>query len=80
MFLINEDHKLIVFPPQMTEIAKRPDITIYSAVTEDVIFIELTVPTKESLSNAYARKKDKYEDLIADNYECRGWSLNCFPV
>uniref|UniRef100_UPI00358E9BCC inactive dipeptidyl peptidase 10-like n=1 Tax=Myxine glutinosa TaxID=7769 RepID=UPI00358E9BCC len=63
MFLMDEDHKPIVFPPQITETAQRPDITIYLAVTKNVIIIELTVPMEENLSNAYARKKGKYKDL-----------------
>jgi len=79
IFLMDEDHKPIIFPSQITETAKRPDITVYSAATKNVIIIEMTVLTEENLSNAYARKKCKYEDLIA-YCEHRGWSVNYFPV
>ncbi|XP_072021338.1 uncharacterized protein [Amphiura filiformis] len=76
---MDEEHKPIVFPPEIAETAKRPDITIYSAITKHVIIIELTVPSEENLANAYVRKKCKYEDLVA---ECknRGWTVFYFPV
>ena len=64
----------IVFPPQIAETAKRPDITIYSVITKNVIIIELTVPTEENLANAYTGKKCKYQELIAE-CENRGWSV-----
>ena len=60
------EHKRIVFPPQIAETAKCPDITIYSERTKTVIMIELTVPMEENLSNACARKKCKYQDLVAE--------------
>ena len=76
---MDEEHIPIVFPPQIAETAKRPDITIYSVITKNVIIIELTVPTEENLANAYARKKCKYQELIAE-CENRGWSVYYFPV
>ena len=79
IFLMDEEHKQIVFPPEITETAKRPDITIFSKHTKTVIIIELTVPMEENLANAYARKKCKYQDLVAD-CENRGWSPYYFPV
>ncbi|XP_072039240.1 uncharacterized protein [Amphiura filiformis] len=33
-FLMDEEHKSIVFPPEIAETAKQPDITIYSATTK----------------------------------------------
>ena len=56
-FLMDEEHKPIVFPPEIAETAKRPDITIYSATTKHAIIIELTVPSEENLANAYVWKK-----------------------
>ncbi|XP_071836870.1 uncharacterized protein [Apostichopus japonicus] len=79
IFLMDEEHKQIVFPPEITETAKRPDITIFSKKTKNVIIIELTVPMEENLANAYARKKCKYQDLVAD-CESRGWSTYYFPI
>ena len=53
MFLMDEEHIPTVFPPQIAETAKRPDITIYSVKTKNVIIIiEMTVPTEENLANA----------------------------
>ena len=57
----------VAFPPEIVETDKRPDITIYSNVTKNVIIIELTVsPIGGNLANANAMKKCKYEDLIAE--------------
>ena len=56
-FLMDEEHTQVVFPSEKAEIAKRPDITIYSLATKNVITIKLTVPSKKNLANAYARKK-----------------------
>ncbi|XP_072018754.1 uncharacterized protein [Amphiura filiformis] len=76
-FLVDEEHKPIVFPLEVAETAKRPDITIYSA-TKHAIIIELTVSSEENLENAYAMKKCKYEDLVAE-CENRGWAVFYFP-
>ena len=76
---MDEEHKQIVFPPQIAETAERPDITIYSERTRTVIIIELTIPMEENLSNAYTRKRCNYQDLVAE-YENRGWCTHYFPV
>ena len=47
---MDEEHKQIVFPPQIAKTAKRPDITINSERTRTVIIIELTVPIEANLS------------------------------
>ncbi len=70
---LKSTHKYF-FPPDIVETVKRPDINIYSAVTKNVIIIELTVPSEENLANANARKKCKYEDLVAE-CENRGWTV-----
>ena len=59
-YLMDEEHTQVVFPPEIAETAKRPDITIYSLATKNVITIKLSVPSKENLANAYTRKKYKY--------------------
>ena len=76
---MDEEHTPIVFLPQIAATAKRPNITIYSVKTKNVIITELTVPTEENLANAYARKKCKYQELIAE-CEKRGWSVYYSPV
>ena len=78
--LMDEEHKKIVFPPQIAETVKRPDITIYSERTKRVIIIELTVPMEQNLSNAHARKKCIYQDLIVAECENRGWCTHYFPI
>ena len=55
--------------------AKRLDITIYSERTRKIIIIELTVLMKEKLSNAYGRKKYKYQNLVA---ECKKVQAACY--
>ena len=56
---MDEEHTQVIFPPEKA--AKRPDITIYSPATKNVIIIiELTVPSEENLANAYTREKCKY--------------------
>ena len=79
ILLMDEEHQQIVFPPEITETAKRPDIVIFSTRTKNVIIIELTVPMEENLASAYDRKKCKYQDLVAD-CENRGWSTYYFPI
>ena len=76
---MDEEHKQIVFPPQIGETAKCPDITIYSERMRTVIIIELTVAMEENLSNAYARKKCIYQDLVAE-CENKGWCTHYFPI
>ena len=76
---MDEENIPIVYPRQIANTAKRPDITIYSVITKNVIITKLTVPTEENLTNAYARKKCKYQELIAE-CENREWSVYYFPV
>jgi hypothetical protein len=77
-FLMDEEHKQIVFLPQITETAKRPDITIFSERTKAVVIIELNVP-RRTYQMPMRWKKCKYQELVAE-CENRGWSTNYFPV
>ena len=63
-FLLDEEHNQIVFPSQIIETAKRPDIIIYSESTKKVILIELTVQIEKNLTDANLRKKCKYSDTF----------------
>ncbi len=74
---MDEEHTHKVLPPGIVETAKRPDITIYSTVTKNIIIIALTVPLEENFANA--KKKCKYEDLAAE-CENRGWTVYYFPT
>ena len=79
VLIMDEEFNQMAFPPQICETSKRPDITIFSQKTQTVIIVELTVPIEENLANAYARKKCKYDQLVAD-CENRGWKTFYFPV
>ena len=50
-----------------------------SAKAKKIVIVELTVPWEERCTQAYERKKAKYEDLIQ---ECRqaGWKAWNYPV
>ncbi|XP_072020485.1 uncharacterized protein [Amphiura filiformis] len=45
-FLMDEEHKQVVFPPIITETAKRPDITIYSERTKTVLLSSLSLQSQ----------------------------------
>ena len=79
IFPMDEEHTQEIFSPEVVETAKRPDITICSPATKNVIIIELTVPSEENLANAYTRKTVDYQDLVAE-CENRGWTVYNFPV
>ena len=75
---MDEEHIPIVFPPQIAETAKQPDVTIFSVVTKNVIIIiELSVPTEENLANAYARKKYKYQEVMELHGRMRQQGMVC---
>ena len=76
---MDEEFNQVAFPVQILETSKRPDITIYSQRTQTVVIIELTVPLEENLESAHARKKCKYDQLVAE-CESRGWKTHYFPV
>ncbi|XP_072028330.1 uncharacterized protein [Amphiura filiformis] len=79
-FLMDEEHKPIVFPQEIAGIAKRPDFTIYSAITKHVIIIiDSTIGGEPSQCVRQENMKCKYEDLIAE-CENRGYTVFYFPV
>lgn len=57
----------------------RPDITLVSESTKNIIIMELTVPWEDRLGEAHERKMTKYEQLVTD---CRaqGWKARCMPI
>ena len=76
---MDEEHRPIIFPPQIMETAKRPDIIIYSELAKILVLLELTVPSEQNLTNANIRKKCKYSELVAE-CENRSWTTHYFPV
>lgn len=69
----------ILFPPEITQTALRPDIIVWSRSLRRVILMELTIPAEDNLQKAHNRKMLKYQALVE---ECRknGWVTNLFPV
>ena len=66
-------------PEQIAITRKRPDIVLWSKVTKQVVFIELTIPWEEGVDEAHERKLTSYNELVGD---CRsnGWKTWCLPV
>ena len=56
----------LVFPQEIVITTLRPDIVIWSAVTKQVVLLELTVPWEEGIQEAYERKRNKYQELVDD--------------
>ena len=65
--------------PDIVHTTLRPDIVISSARAKKIILVELTVPWEDRCTQAFERKKAKYEDLVQ---ECRqaGWNAWNYPV
>ena len=68
-----------IFPPAICPSPLRPDIVIWSTATHSVILIELTCPSEENISQAKARKKLRYVDLLKQ-IEHSGWIVNLFTI
>ena len=60
------------FPEKITITSLRPDMVLSSESTKQVVLLELTVPWEDRIEEAYARKKAKYEELVAE-CRCGGW-------
>ena len=67
------------FPQEIAATNQRPDIVIWSPSSRPAILVELTVPWEERIEEAYERKRNKYQDLVADCQQ-RGWRVWCLPV
>jgi len=53
-----------IFPPAICPSQLRPDIVIWSTALQSAILIELTCPSEENISQAKARKKLRYVELL----------------
>lgn len=54
---------------KITITTKRPDIILWSSVERHVLLVELTVPWKQGIQEAYERKKSCSADLVAECQE-----------
>ena len=57
----------------------RPDITIMSEQTKEMVLIELTVPTEERIEISGELKRAKYECIITEGKK-NGWRMRCWAV
>ena len=70
--MVDFDSKRIVYPPEITATAERPDIVIWSKQLKKVLNIELTCPAEEGIEAAMTRKEARYFPLKCDAKD-RGW-------
>ena len=57
----------------------RPDITITSEETKQLILIELTVPTEERIEISGELKKNKYTPILEEGKQ-KGWGVSVWAV
>lgn len=62
--LVDYEHSMMVFPPEIYATSLRPDIVIWSRRTTEVILIELTVCAEEGINAAQLRKEARYTELL----------------
>ena len=53
-------------PPHILVTALKPDIFIFSEMTQEVVVFELTCPWDSNISRSHTFKSEKYSPLIAD--------------
>ena len=68
-----------VYPADVSEEKKRPDMLIESAKTRTLICVELTVPLEENIGKKHAEKMEKYEHLPAAG-QANGWRVEVIAV
>ena len=73
-----EDRKL-VFPPNICTTSLRPDIVISSALTRNVILLELTCCAEEGVQAAHLRKDTRYAELMVD-IAANNWTGRLFTL
>ena len=71
--------KPMIFPIAICPSQLRPDIVIWSTALRFVILIELTCPSEENISQAKARKKLRYAELLKQIEHSR-WSVKLFTI
>ena len=68
-----------IFPPAICPSQLRPDIVIWSTALQSAILIELTCPSEENISQAKARKKLRYVELLKQIEDSK-WSVKRFTI
>jgi hypothetical protein len=54
------------FPLAAAATAKRPDVVLCSASTNQLVLVELTVPNEVNIAAAQQRKASRYSELVAE--------------
>ena len=67
------------YPPVIKRSRLRPDIVLHSAVTKEMILVELTVPYESRMEEAHIFKTEKYSDLKKDLTR-QGYKTKIFAV
>ena len=60
---VDYDQTPFCFPAEICGTSQRPDLVVWSPLTNTVILIELTCPAEEGIQNATNRKQERYIDL-----------------
>ena len=68
-------HKRPTFPVEIVATTKMPDGIIWSASAKKVVWIELTCPWEENMSEWHFKKKSNYNQLKID-CEAQGWTVH----
>ena len=71
--------KSLKFPEVICSTSKRPDIVVYSGLTNQVVMIELTCPCEERFLESHQGKLLRYADLLADCVSA-GWRPHLYAV
>jgi hypothetical protein len=79
MLLFDLPDERYVFPPAIAETLQRPDIVLYCEAKRRTVWIELTVPLEDCVTDAQLRKTDRYRQLRHDAIN-NGWSVDLFTV
>ena len=69
----------VKIPAAVSTTDLRPDITIVSAVTKQMVIVELTVPTEDRIEVAGQMKRLKYQKIVTEGNQ-NGWSVKCWAV
>ncbi|XP_033758242.1 uncharacterized protein LOC117340592 [Pecten maximus] len=67
------------FPQEIAVTNQRPDIVLWSTSIKQAVLVELTMPWEERIEEAHERKRNKYQDLVADCQQ-QEWKMWCLPV
>ena len=71
--------KQMSFPAVITKTSLRPDLIIHSVASKQVVWLELTCPSEERITDSHNYKLDKYTALAAE-CEANGWRCHNLAI